>query len=215
MVPMETFVFMLCSVQKQTKTKQKTDKNQKVLQFFQTTVTTLVKSAFPAALVGPDVHMGKGLVPAYAAVIAQQLLGIVGHAVGADALHPDVSRQAVTVLAGGAAAADGLVVTDGPVAGIDVHRLAEMHPDICEDVRQRLADKHRVGAVVTGELPHLEMRRDQPPALCGQTVHFYVIHQFSSLSLYLASSCVMRCSWSFSWLYWRWSVSLSSSSVSL
>src|SRR5699024_5307242 len=127
----------------QTKTKQKTNKNQKVLQFFQTTVTTLVKSAFPAALVGPDVHMGKGLVPAYAAVITQQLLGIVGHAVGADALHPNVSRQAVTVLAGGAAAADGLVVTDSAIAGIDVHRLAEVHPDVFKDVGQCLAAKHR------------------------------------------------------------------------
>src|SRR5699024_5292557 len=152
MVPMETFVFMLCSVQKQTKTKQKTDKNQKVLQFFQTTVTTLVKSAFPAALVGPDVHMGKGLVPAYAAVITQQLLGIVGHAVGADALHPDVSRQAVAVLAGGAAAADGLVVADGAVSGIDVHRLAEMGANVFEDVGKRLAHEYHVRAVLAGKL---------------------------------------------------------------
>ena len=86
--------------------------------------------------------MGKGLVPAYAAVIAQQLLGIVGHAVGANALHPDVSRQTVAVLAGGAAAADGLVVANGAVAGIDMHRLAKMHPDVFEDVGKRLADEN-------------------------------------------------------------------------
>ena len=110
-----------------------------------------------AALVRSDIHMDKGIVDAQAAVLSQQLVRVGVDLGGGVALHLDVRRQPVAVLAFGAAVFDLGVVGYGAVAAVDVQRPPEMHPDILQDVDQGLADEHRPGAVPAGYLMHLDM----------------------------------------------------------
>ena len=83
-----------------------------------------------AALVRSDIHMDKGIVDAQAAVLSQQLVHVGVDLGGGVALHLDVRRQPVAVLAFGAAVFDLGVVGYGAVAAVNVQRPPKMHPDI-------------------------------------------------------------------------------------
>ena len=126
--------------------------------------------------------MGEGAVPADAAVVPQQLLGVVGDGRRADALHLDVGRKAVTVLAGGAAAADGPVVADRAVAAGHGDGRAEVLPDVFQQLHKGLAHKDHIRAVRTGELIHPKMLGDLAAALGFEGVNFDVVHGLSFLN---------------------------------
>ena len=85
------------------------------------------------------------------------------------------------MLAGLAAVFHGGVVADRAVAAGHGDGRAEMHPDVFEDVRQRLANEHHVRAVLAGEFVHPEMFGDLAAALGFEGIDFDVVHGLSFL----------------------------------
>lgn len=124
------------------------------------------RSPLPPAFLFAHVHMHPavgsaetGRVDAAAASVAQQLVRIGVHVLHADALHLDVRRLAVAVLAVGRPA-NGLVVACRAECARDGHGLREVHPDLLQNVNEVRVDEYRVGPVPTIKLPDLEMFRE-------------------------------------------------------
>ena len=93
--------------------------------------------------------MDKGIVDAQAAVLTQQLVRIGVDLGRGMALHPNIRRQAVAVLALGAAALGLSVVADGAVARVDVQRCPK-----CTRMFSRMST--RVWLAKTGREPSVQ-----------------------------------------------------------
>ena len=109
-------------------------------------------SARPVGTEFPDVDVGEALsgVNAHAAPVGHQFSCVGRHRCRGLALHGNVSRRAVAVLAVGRAAHLGVVLRR-PVGAVDDHRGGKMAADALQDHHQPGGGQNGVTAVLAGK----------------------------------------------------------------